>query len=251
MDYLTYLPYFIAFMFFLVELIVPLKRSEFLTGEDKKNIFFIACNHVLEGTVLISAFLFVPGMIHEYLIDNHWLIIITESGMIWQGLACLLLIDVTAFVTHYLLHRVPFLWKIHRVHHRSTNLNVLSSFRHSFLELGYHAFFLALIGSIVVVDSLAREIATSIFTIACYFQHANLKIKFPHSVNYFFITPKNHRWHHSLENKLRFGQNFGFVFPFWDILCKTYYVPRNNDCSEFGVKERGSASFLRELFFPF
>ena len=49
-------------------------------------------------------------------------------------------------------------------------------------------------------------------------------------MNYVFVTPEVHRWHHSGEvpENHRYSVNYGVEFAFWDILFGTFHLPEKD-----------------------
>jgi sterol desaturase/sphingolipid hydroxylase (fatty acid hydroxylase superfamily) len=57
-------------------------------------------------------------------------------------------------------------------------------------------------------------------------------------LNYLFVTPEVHRWHHAVDVPQGYGYscNYGVEFSFWDSLFGTYYLPKRD--GEFVMPER-------------
>jgi sterol desaturase/sphingolipid hydroxylase (fatty acid hydroxylase superfamily) len=69
-------------------------------------------------------------------------------------------------------------------------------------------------------------------------------------LNYIFITPNVHRWHHS--KKVEEGNNnFGENLAIFDILFGTYYHPKDRHVGPLGIKEGMPKAFLSQLAAPF
>ncbi|NOT58381.1 MAG: sterol desaturase family protein [Deltaproteobacteria bacterium] len=128
-----------------------------------------------------------------------------------------------SFFTHYLMHKVEFLWRLHRVHHFDTELDVTSTVRFHPLE-----FVAALVPGVAVVVAvgmspwvlLLYELLDAGVTL---FSHANIRL--PRSVErvlrYVIVTPDLHRVHHSSWQP-ETDSNFSAVFPIWDVICGTF-----------------------------
>jgi sterol desaturase/sphingolipid hydroxylase (fatty acid hydroxylase superfamily) len=125
--------------------------------------------------------------------------------------------------THLLNHRLPWLWRLHRVHHLDTQLDVSSTVRLHPLELPINA----LIGLPIVI-----ALGLSPWVLALYelldiavtlISHANIQL--PRRLNrwlsYVVVTPNLHRVHHSTHQP-ETDSNFGAVFPIWDLLLGTF-----------------------------
>lgn len=142
----------------------------------------------------------------------------------WVELASgLVLLDLIIYLQHRLFHRIPLLWRLHRMHHTDLDLDVSSGTRFHPLEIALSLLIkmtVVLLFGIAPLTVLLFEIllnATSLFN------HANLAI--PLSIDRWLrlilITPDMHRVHHSVIPK-ETDSNFGFSQPWWDRLFGTY-----------------------------
>jgi sterol desaturase/sphingolipid hydroxylase (fatty acid hydroxylase superfamily) len=124
---------------------------------------------------------------------------------------------------HWLNHRVPFLWRIHRVHHLDTELDVSSTVRFHPLEM--------FVGPLLGVP-LVVAFGLSPFVLVCYelldvgvtlFSHANLRVpsRLERWLHYVIVTPDLHRVHHSTWQP-ETDSNYGAVFPVWDLVLGTF-----------------------------
>lgn len=127
-----------------------------------------------------------------------------------------------SFFTHYLYHKVPMLWRVHRVHHFDTELDVSTTVRFHPLEFPIN---LAIGVPIVIASGLSPwvlliyEILNAGVTV---FSHANVRLSAPveRVLRYFVVTPDLHRIHHSSWQP-ETNSNFGALFPVWDIVFGT------------------------------
>jgi len=152
--------------------------------------------------------------------------------------------------THWLNHKVPWLWRIHRVHHLDTELDVTSTVRFHPAEFFVNPLF----GVPVVV-----AFGLPVWVLALYelldvtvtlFSHANLRIppRLNRWLRYLIVTPDLHRIHHSTWPP-ETDSNFGAVFPVWDLVIGTFRAePRTpHETMPLGLAELqpGSAAVLR------
>jgi len=138
-------------------------------------------------------------------------------------LVSLLLLDLAIYLQHRLFHYVPLLWRLHRMHHADLDVDVTTGARFHPIEI-----LLSLgIKFLVIVTVGPPQIAVLIFEIglnaSSMFNHSNVRIPAPveRFLRWLVVTPDMHRVHHSiLRNET--DSNFGFNFPWWDRLFKTY-----------------------------
>lgn len=135
----------------------------------------------------------------------------------------LILLDLLIYFQHVLFHSIPFLWRLHRVHHLDTEIDVSTAGRfHTFeiiLSLGIKLLGIALLGA----DAVAVLVFEIILNACAMFNHANVWVspKIDAVLRKFIVTPDMHRIHHSIDPK-EFNSNFGFNISLWDRVFNTY-----------------------------
>ncbi len=175
---------------------------------------------------------------------------IGRQPIVLQIAAFLVLADFLAYWSHRAHHTIGRLWKLHAVHHSSTEVDWLSSVRVHPLNDA--------IGSTIVATPLLL-LGFSVGTLGAYLPfltlyaimlHANVGWSFG-PLRYVIASPTYHRWHHSAEPEA-IDKNFAGLFPFWDRLFGTLYMPKDRRPTRFGVVgEAPPAAFLPQLVYPF
>ena len=87
------------------------------------------------------------------------------------------------------------------------------------------------------------------FTLYAVTLHANLSWDYG-PLRTVVASPRFHRWHHTSAEEGR-DRNFSGLFPVWDILFGTYYMPTGVQPRSFGVSEAVPAGLLGQLAYPF
>lgn len=143
---------------------------------------------------------------------------------LWSlALLTLLLRGFISFATHYLNHRIPILWRLHRVHHMDRRLDVSSTVRFHPLEMPVSA----LIGvPLIIALGLPPWLLLfyELFDVAVtLFSHSNTRLPqgLERWLRYVIVTPGLHTVHHS-SRKDETDSNFSAVFPIWDLLFGTF-----------------------------
>ena len=148
----------------------------------------------------------------------------------WIGLprlagifAGVLALDLVIYLQHRLFHRIPWLWRFHRVHHSDLELDVTSGIRFHPGEILLSSLIklsaIALLGlsapAVLVFEILLN--ATSLFN------HSNLALGGirDRCLRWVIVTPAMHEIHHSAWPG-ELDRNFGFNFPWWDRWFGTY-----------------------------
>jgi len=172
-------------------------------------------------------------------------------------LCALLLLDVLIYGQHVVMHKVPFLWRLHRVHHTELGLDVTSAVRFHPLEIILSmlikmAFVLLMgipVAAVIIFEVLLNGLAL--------FNHSNLKLPKPVDkfLRYLIVTPETHWIHHS-EIVKETNSNYGFNLIIWDKLFSTYrarpqvdYPQMQQGLKEFGLKV--PLSLYQLLILPF
>ncbi len=138
-------------------------------------------------------------------------------------LIAILLLDLIIYAQHVLFHRVPALWRLHRMHHADLDIDVTTGVRFHPAEI-----LLSMVIKLGAVVALgAPALGVMIFEIllnaTSMFNHSNVRI--PAAVDRLLrravVTPDMHRVHHSIVAR-ETHSNFGFNLPWWDHLFSTY-----------------------------
>jgi sterol desaturase/sphingolipid hydroxylase (fatty acid hydroxylase superfamily) len=165
-----------------------------------------------------------------------------------QAIQVFLILDFFGYWAHRLFHRGRW-WPFHAVHHSSTDLDWLGSMRvHPFNDLVNNlaqATPVLLLGYNPYV-TLSAAPALVVFLML---SHANVNWDFG-PLRCVIVSPVFHRWHHSREREA-WDKNFANLFPVWDILFGTYYMPRGRYPDNFGINEPMPDDWLGQVFEPF
>lgn len=234
-------------IFIIVEKFFPLKKQTHIQRENLENISWYILNQMF---LFFGLNLLTQELTHRVSIFfNRYTFDISQSNVVFQFIVIATFTDLASYLGHRFLHRSDFLWNFHKLHHSSENLNALSSLRHHWLEIIYHSIFIAVFTSWFVVDLKLRIFLSFVMTFSCYFQHANINLHFPKWVDYIFITPINHRWHHSKNMATYKGMNFGFLFSFWDRVFGTYYLEKEEPVL-IGTDSSYPKNLFRRIIYP-
>lgn len=134
-----------------------------------------------------------------------------------------LALDFVIYLQHRLFHAVPWLWRLHRMHHADLEFDVTTGVRFHPLEI-----LLSMGIKLAAVVALgAPALAVLIFEIvlnaSSLFNHGNVRLpeRLDGRLRLLLVTPDMHRVHHSIV-RCETGSNFGFNLPWWDRLLGTY-----------------------------
>jgi sterol desaturase/sphingolipid hydroxylase (fatty acid hydroxylase superfamily) len=134
-----------------------------------------------------------------------------------------LLLDLIIYLQHLLFHRVPPLWKLHRMHHADQDIDVTTAARFHPLEIILSMLIKISAVLLLGVSPLAVVIFEVLLNASAMFNHSNgrLPIKLDSWIRTLIVTPDMHRVHHSVIRE-ETHSNFGFFLSVWDRLFHTY-----------------------------
>ena len=131
--------------------------------------------------------------------------------------------DFVIWLQHVMVHAVPALWRLHRVHHADLDYDLTTGARFHPIEIvlsmGIKFATITLLGAPV----LAVVMFEVLLSACAMFNHGNIRLpaKVDRVLRWFIVTPDMHRVHHSVEDD-ESNSNFGFNLTWWDRLFGTY-----------------------------
>ena len=139
------------------------------------------------------------------------------------AVASVVIMDFVIYVQHVMVHAIPILWRLHRVHHADLDYDVTTGARFHTIEI-----ILSMLIKFATILLLGPPVvAVIIFEImlnaTAMFNHGNISLPktLDKYLRLFLVTPDMHRVHHSIEDD-EANSNFGFSLPWWDRLFGTY-----------------------------
>lgn len=137
------------------------------------------------------------------------------------ALAWMAIYDVGYYAFHRAEHRVPWLWRIHAVHHSDPAMNATTYVRQHVLESALQSFVLLLPMLLVFRMSPASAMMVSLLGAGLQFWiHADVPVHYGRAA-WLLCSPMQHRIHHTRD--VRVGErNFASTFPWIDRLFGTY-----------------------------
>ncbi|GAB4229244.1 MAG: hypothetical protein Tsb0034_00850 [Ekhidna sp.] len=243
----------VSAFFYLLELVRPWRKEQHSFRKDFwLDFFYMFFNFFLFSLIIYNAasnvvVTFFNDLLASIGITN----LVAFEVMTWPTWSHLLIgfivRDFVQWWTHRLLHRSPFLWEFHKVHHSVKEMGFAAHLRYHWMEnIVYRTIEyipLALIGI-----GLRDFFIIHIFTLAIgHFNHSNFKLNLG-PLKYFFNNPQMHIWHHAhdLPKERKYGVNFGITLSIWDYLFKTNYIPSDGRDIKLGFP--GDENFPKSFF---
>ncbi|EGW55208.1 sterol desaturase family protein [Candidatus Endoriftia persephonae] len=146
-----------------------------------------------------------------------------ETPFIPSVVIAVIVMDFVIYLQHVMVHAVPVLWRLHRVHHADLDYDVTTGARFHTFEI-----ILSMLIKFATIMVLGPPVvAVVIFEVllnaTAMFNHGNVRLptSLDRVLRWFLVTPDMHRVHHSVEDD-EANSNFGFSLPWWDRLFGTY-----------------------------
>jgi sterol desaturase/sphingolipid hydroxylase (fatty acid hydroxylase superfamily) len=179
---------------------------------------------VLNTVVLRLIFPLAAVGLAAFAAANGWGVLNHFEVPFWVAVPlAVIAMDFVIWLQHVMVHAVPALWRLHRVHHADLDYDLTTGARFHPLEIILSM--LIKFATIVVLGPsvLAVLIFEVLLNGTAMFNHGNIRL--PQAVDrvlrWFVVTPDMHRVHHSIEDD-ETNSNFGFNLPWWDRLFGTY-----------------------------
>ncbi len=223
--------------------------------------------------LLIAPFLiygfYIAHYTHEFLLDqfSYPLKSLTQfETLLYYTISITVINDLMSYLTHYAMHKIPFLWEFHKIHHSATVLNPITQYRLHPVELIINnARGILIFGLITgIFDYLStHQISKVIFLGANIFsftfsllganlRHSHVRFTYLSFLEYIFISPFQHQIHHSNKAK-HFDKNMGAKLAIWDWLFGTLILSKNTKKITFGLANDDTKynTFKKNLKTPF
>lgn len=159
-----------------------------------------------------------------FVADNNWgLLNYFEVPLPLAIVLSVVAMDFIIYLQHVLVHAIPVLWRLHRVHHADLNYDVTTGARFHPIEIILSM--LIKFATIIVLGPplVAVVIFEVMLNAMAMFNHGNVRLPLglDRVLRLIVVTPDMHRVHHSVEDN-EANSNFGFSLSIWDRLFGTY-----------------------------
>lgn len=211
--------------------------------------------------VAVKALLVTPYMLSHlafaYVVVHWWEALLDiQPSLEWSAAAInisysiifLLVSDFSRFWWHYALHRLPWLWEIHKVHHAAEVMTPLTLYRVHPLEYAWFRLRSLLVFGMVtgsfyywfrtgIEPWSILQIQGALFLfnlLGANLRHSHIPLSFG-PLERIFISPAQHQLHHSQAPE-HHNKNMGSLFAFWDALFGSLLLSRPHQKLTFGVE---------------
>jgi len=243
-----------------LEIIFPWRKSQKILRKDFWiDTFYLFFNFFIFSLILYNglsdvAVTFFNDILHSIGINNLVAIEMQALPLLIRFIIAYLFIDFIHWNIHRLLHRVPWMWAFHKVHHSAKQMGFATHFRFHWMETVFYKSIqyipLAMVGFGIDDFFVIHIISISIG----HLNHANVGCDYG-IFKYILNNPKMHIWHHAKElpTEKQYGVNFGISFSCWDYLFGTAYIPKDGKDITLGFDEDENfpSELKKQLILPF
>jgi sterol desaturase/sphingolipid hydroxylase (fatty acid hydroxylase superfamily) len=209
------------------------------------------CTGLINGLLLSGAVLMLLGIVEttaNAVMPNArgWV----ASNPFWvQAVVAVIIGDLGIYLMHRLAHTLPWLWRVHAVHHSAEELDWLIAFR--FHPLDQLLMRVASLAPLVAlnISPTAITVFVVVFAWQSWLVHANVRISYG-PLRWAIVSPEFHHLHHSAERE-SFNQNYASIFAVWDLLFGTGHLLPARYPLRYGTTEPVAAGYVARFYQPF
>ncbi|QTD57014.1 sterol desaturase family protein [Parasphingorhabdus cellanae] len=239
----------------LLELAIPRKQRVLAKGGR----WFTNISLVIVDTLALRLIIPILAVaMANYAAGRGWGLLALVDLPLWiEVIIAFLLLDMLIYAQHIAFHRIPILWRFHKVHHADRDLDVTSGARfhpgEAVFSMAYKLLFIVLIGPAAFAVFLFEVLLNA----ASMFNHANIRLPlgFDRLLRLFIVTPDMHRVHHSIIER-EANSNYSFFLTIWDRMFGTYIAQpeKGHNGMTIGLSEyqdNKPANLIWSLIIPF
>ena len=160
----------------------------------------------------------------------------TSLAPVAAGVVAVVALDFSYYLAHVAMHKVPALWRVHRVHHSDPVLDVTTTIRQHPVEGLYRYAVMAAAGTVLGVGLGAFTVYRIVSVLVGLLEHANVRVPRRLDAALALVTtfPNMHKVHHS-RDQLETDSNYGNIFSWFDRLCGTYTPSQRGESVDCGL----------------
>jgi len=250
------LDWFLLNLFVLALLFVPLERLLALHAEQgifraewTTDLMHFAASHLL--VQITVALTMLPAAIFFRWATRPWLQdLVAGQPLALQLVEIVLVADTAQYAVHRAFHRVPWLWRVHAVHHSSRTMDWLAGSRLHLVDIVVTRG-LSFVPLYVLGFAPAAVYAYLLFvSFHAVFIHANVRVRAPW-LEWLVVTPRFHHWHHAAHPEA-VDRNFAVHLPVLDRLFGTAHFPAGRWPEAYGIAGHPvPGGYWSQLAWPF
>ncbi len=236
-------------VFVLIEKLFALRDQPVFRAEWQTDFHHFIVNHLLAGFALLVV---------NQAVNTGFGWAVNAEVQAWiralpfavELFLCILVADLAQYAVHRAYHEVPWLWRLHAVHHSAKTMDWLAGSRQHVIEVLLTR---TLVLAPIFVLGFSKPVVDAYILIVGFqavFNHANVSVRLG-PLSYLIVTPNFHHWHHS-QDREALDRNYAAHFAFIDHLFGTAVRADRAWPQRYGVLgDYVPNGFMRQLVFPF
>jgi len=249
LDWLVLDLFFTGAAFVFLEWVFPKVRPEQPPLRDgwRLDLGYFGVNHVAIGVFLVTSTHFAHDAFGWAV--NPWLQVhVVAMPAIVRFVLVVLAADAVEYASHRAYHEIPFLWRIHAIHHSPTAMDWLSGSRLHFIEP------LVTRAMVLVPIFLLGFPQDTIFAYVIFISvqsvviHSNIRMNVGW-LRYVIVTTQFHHWHHASDAEA-IDKNYTAHTPLFDLLFGTWHLPADRWPVKYGTVKPVPGGMVGQLLFP-
>jgi sterol desaturase/sphingolipid hydroxylase (fatty acid hydroxylase superfamily) len=228
----------ISLLVWVLEIIFPWRKEQSIFRKDFwLDGFYMFFNFFIFSIAISGFYKLLQLGFQDIGISDKSLALFDPSGWpTWvQLIVFFIVLDFVQWFTHTLLHKYPFFWKFHKVHHSVKEMGFAAHLRYHWMENILYKPLKTF--AVMILFGFEPEQAYIVHFIAItigHFNHSNIKITWG-PLKYIVNNPVMHLYHHAYDlPEGKYGVNFGISLSLWDYIFKTNYIPEDSGTIELG-----------------
>lgn len=224
----------------LLEIKFPWRKNQSIFRKDfGLDAFYMFFNFVLFALVISGVYKVLEVVFLDFGLTSKSLALVDlRQWPSWlQLLVFFVVLDFVQWFTHILLHRFPFLWNFHKVHHSVQEMGFAAHLRYHWMENVLYKPLKTF--GVMILGGFEPEQAYIVHFLAIaigHLNHANIKLTWG-PLKYVLNNPVMHLYHHAYQlPEGKYGVNFGISLSLWDYIFKTHYVPEDSGTIRLGFQ---------------
>ncbi|HVN50353.1 MAG TPA: sterol desaturase family protein [Acidimicrobiales bacterium] len=237
----------LAAIFIPIERLASLHPQKVFRAMWKTDLVHLVVNNLLATIGLVIA-IAVPIVALRATLGTGLADVVRAQPFWLQFVEALLVAEVAGYWAHRATHRVPWLWRFHKVHHSISEMDWLAAGR-------LHPIDQVFVRSCVILPLVVLGFSRTTFgayllvaTLWAIFIHANVRFTFG-PLRWIIATPAYHHWHHTNDDDA-VNRNFAGQLPLLDMVFGTFRLPKGRWPSTYGIDEPVPPTYLGQLAWP-
>ena len=177
--------------------------------------------------------------------------LVSSQPLVIQFIEILVLTDFVQYWVHRAFHRVPLLWRFHRIHHSADVMDWLAGSRLHLVDVAVTRGLTYVPIYVLGFSETALIAYVAFVSIQATFIHANVRFNFGR-LRWVMATPQFHHWHHGAEPEA-VDKNFAVHLPLLDRMFGTCHLPGDRWPASYGLAAGKAVppGYVRQLVDPF